>query len=76
MNEHIATEQEKLSVIDASVELWAFSKKHTFPVEGTPEFFEYVQLMDNLETKLTRAYPQISRNLLSKDNGIVKGDVK
>ena len=57
------TEQEKLAVIDAALEVLAFVKTHEYPTCPSTSFFKYQALLNNLEVKVSRAYPQFIPNL-------------
>ena len=43
-----------ISVIDAAVRCSLFTRTHSYPVEMSPEFFEFMGLMDKLDTELRR----------------------
>jgi hypothetical protein len=51
------------AIIDAAVEVSVFSKTHSYPAEGTPDFFEFAQKLDVLATAINAAYPSFNRNV-------------
>lgn len=69
---HIATDQEKLSVIDAAMDVYSFSKFKKYPEMGTTDFYKFAELLCTLEMKLTRAYPQFIKNQQAQEK---KGQV-
>lgn len=50
-------------IIDAAVEVAVFSKRNSYPREGTPEFFEYAEKLDALCTAIGAVYPSFNRNV-------------
>jgi len=51
------------TIEDAAVAVATFSKTHEWPKEGSPEFFKFAQLLDNLATAINAKYPEFNRNI-------------
>lgn len=49
-----------IRVLDAAVQLCAYTKTHRFPREGTDEFAELTRLIDALDTATTKATRQLA----------------
>lgn len=54
------------AIIDAACEVAIFSKTHAYPSEGTPEFFEFAQLLDRLATAINAECPVFNRNIQNR----------
>jgi len=52
-----------IAIIDAAVEVAHFSKSHAWPVENSPEFFEFAQKLDALATAITARFPAFQGNI-------------
>jgi hypothetical protein len=50
-------------IVDAAFDVAVFSKLHAWPVEGSPEFFEFAQKLDRLACAIQAAYPMFNRNV-------------
>ena len=50
-------------IIDAAFDVAVFSKTHTYPRDGTSEFFEFADELDALATAINAAYPSFNRNI-------------
>ncbi len=57
------------SIIDAAIDVAVFSKTHTWPTEGSPDFFLFAQLLDVLATAINAQLPTFNRNIA---NGAAK----
>lgn len=62
------------AVIDAAVEVAVFSKTHEWPKEGSPEFFEFAQKLDNLATGINRVFPRFNANIQRQRNTVAHGN--
>jgi hypothetical protein len=51
------------TIEDAALNVMAFVKSHTYPKEGSPEFFVLIDLLDQLETAIVAKYPNFVKNL-------------
>lgn len=61
-------------IIDAAVLVAIFSKTHTWPAEGSPEFSEFAQLLDSLATEINRVYPSFNSNIAKQRNTTAHGN--
>lgn len=61
-------EQKELFIIDAAVEVAVFSKSHTWPQFGSPDFFAFAQLLDDLAAKIQARYPEFNKNVAAAVN--------
>ena len=60
---HKPTDMEKLAIIDAAIDVWAYYKMHNLNIPVSLELMEFMAKLDGLEQAIARAYPQAIHNI-------------